>query len=53
MPPSWSGGIPAHRLGRPEEVAELIAYLASPAAAYITGTTVVIDGAVEQQASTS
>lgn len=46
-------GIPAHRLGRPEEVAELIAYLASPEAAYITGTTVVIDGALEQQTSTS
>lgn len=46
-------GIPAHRLGRPEEVAELIAYLASPEAAYITGTTVVIDGALEQQTSTA
>lgn len=46
-------GIPAHRLGRPEEVAELIAYLVSPEAAYITGTTVVIDGGFEQQTSVS
>lgn len=46
-------GIPSHRLGRPEEVAELIAYLVSPEAAYITGTTVVIDGALEQQVSSS
>jgi NAD(P)-dependent dehydrogenase (short-subunit alcohol dehydrogenase family) len=28
-------------------VADLIAFLASPRAAYITGTTVVIDGGVE------
>lgn len=46
-------GIPAGRLARPEEVADLIAYLASPEAAYITGTTVVIDGALEQETSTS
>lgn len=46
-------GIPAGRLGRPEEVADLIAYLASPAAAYVSGTTVVIDGALEQETSTS
>jgi glucose 1-dehydrogenase len=46
-------GIPAGRLARPEEVADLIAYLASPRAAYITGTTVVIDGALELETSTS
>ncbi|MGI8756952.1 MAG: SDR family oxidoreductase [Acidimicrobiales bacterium] len=37
-------GIPSHRLGRPEDVAELIACLVSPEAAYITGTSVIIDG---------
>ena len=38
--------IPWGRAGRPEEVAELVLYLLSPAADYITGATVVIDGAL-------
>ena len=36
--------IPLGRLGRPEEVAELAAFLASDEASYITGQTLVIDG---------
>jgi citronellol/citronellal dehydrogenase len=35
---------PAKRLGVPEEVAHLVAFLASDAAAYVTGTTIYIDG---------
>jgi NAD(P)-dependent dehydrogenase (short-subunit alcohol dehydrogenase family) len=38
------GGIPVGRPGRPEEVAELIAFLASDRAAYISGVDYVIDG---------
>lgn len=38
------GGIPMNRPGLPEEVAELVAFLSSDRASYITGTEYVIDG---------
>ena len=37
-------GIPAKRHGSPDEVASAVCFLSSPAAAYITGTTMVVDG---------
>jgi glucose 1-dehydrogenase len=36
--------IPLHRMAQPEEVAQLALYLASDAAAYVTGATFFIDG---------
>jgi NAD(P)-dependent dehydrogenase (short-subunit alcohol dehydrogenase family) len=39
------GGIPIGRAGRPEEVAELIAFLASDRGAFISGADYIIDGA--------
>jgi NAD(P)-dependent dehydrogenase (short-subunit alcohol dehydrogenase family) len=32
------------RIGRPEEVAQTVVFLASDASSYVTGTTVVVDG---------
>ncbi len=36
--------IPLGRMGRPEEIAATVAFLASDEASYITGTTIVVDG---------
>ena len=41
---SQTGGIPMGRMAEPEEVASLVHFLVSPAAAYLTGTNYAIDG---------
>ena len=40
----WAGGCPMKRAGKPEEIAEVIAFLASDAASYVTGANIVADG---------
>jgi 3-oxoacyl-[acyl-carrier protein] reductase len=40
----WQETIPAGRLGKPEELGSMIAFLASERAAYITGTSTAVDG---------
>lgn len=39
-----TASIPLGRMGRPEELANLVVFLASEAASYITGTTIQVDG---------
>jgi 3-oxoacyl-[acyl-carrier protein] reductase len=36
--------VPLRRMGKPEEIADVVAFLASPRAAFVTGTVVVADG---------
>ena len=43
-PPTVAANVPLKRLGRPEEIAALFAFLASDEAAFITGQAIVIDG---------
>lgn len=40
------GRVPLHRFGTAEEMASAVRYLVSPAAAYVTGQTLIVDGGV-------
>jgi len=43
-----TAAIPLGRMGRPEEVADAVAFLASERASYITGSIVIVDGGLHR-----
>ena len=44
----FSQTIPVRRMGRPNEIGDLCAYLCSPQAGYLTGQTIVVDGGINR-----
>ena len=44
----FAGTIPVRRMGRPDEIGDLCAYLCSPQAGYLTGQTIVVDGGINR-----
>lgn len=43
---SWEKDIPLGRIGRPKELADLVVFLSSERASYITGATIQVDGGI-------
>ena len=41
----WQAGIPLRRFGEPSEIAAVVGFLASPAASYVSGINLPVDGA--------
>lgn len=42
--PIWKSHTPMGRMGRPEQIASAVLYLASPAASLVTGAILSVDG---------
>lgn len=40
----WIGNTPIGRMAQPEEIGEVVAFLCSPAASYVTGQAITVDG---------
>jgi 3-oxoacyl-[acyl-carrier protein] reductase len=47
-PPEDLAQIPLRRLGTPREFGDVVCFLASARAAYVTGTTVLVDGGMSR-----
>ena len=47
----WHAAAPLERLGTPADVADAVLFLASPAARWITGANLVVDGGVLAQST--
>lgn len=47
--PASTANVPLGRLGQPDDVAQAVAFLASPASAYVTGTTLDVNGGYRMQ----
>ncbi len=42
----WTSAVPLERLGQPEDVADAVLFLASPASRWITGADILVDGGI-------
>lgn len=42
----WAADVPLRRLGKPEEIADAIVWLASERASYVTGQSILVDGGI-------